>query len=236
MNKVFNINLGGYPFTIDEDAYQHLSDYLTTIHNHFRSSEGYEEITADIEARLAEIFQEQLTGRPIVTTKEVDAAIAIMGTPEDFGAESIEDEATYRDDHHSGSDASYKTGKRLFRNPDDEVVGGVCSGIAAYFGIEDPLWIRLAWILLTLSGGFGIPVYIILWIIVPKAESASDRLSMRGETINVSNIGKIIEEEMDNFSERMSSFGDELSGLKKKDLEKEMNMTPEVPLRKGYHC
>ena len=94
MNKVFNINLGGYPFTIDEDAYEHLSNYLKTIHNHFRQSEGYEEITSDIEARLAEIFREQLGDRPIVTLRYVEDAIAIMGTPEDFGAEPLEDDAT----------------------------------------------------------------------------------------------------------------------------------------------
>ena len=81
MNKVININLGGYPFTIDEDAYQHLSKYLDTIHSHFNQSEGYEEITGDIETRLAELFQESLENRPIVTLKDVNAAIAIMGTP-----------------------------------------------------------------------------------------------------------------------------------------------------------
>ena len=232
MNKIFNINLGGYPFTIDEDAYKHLSHYLETIHNHFRSSEGYEEITSDIESRMAELFQEEIGERPIVTLKDVEAAIAIMGTPEEFGAEPLEEEP-----ESIKRNTNYKTGKRLFRNPDDEVVGGVCSGIAAYFGIQDPLWIRILWIILTLSGGFGIPAYIILWIIVPKAESASERLMMRGETINVSNIGKIIEEEMDHFSEKISEIGDEFSSKKKELANLEvMKVLPEMPLRKGYHC
>ena len=125
----------------------------------------------------------------------------------------------------------------MFRNPEDEVVGGVCSGIAAYFGIQDPLWIRILWIFLTLSGGFGIPVYIILWIIVPKAEAASDRLLMRGESINVSNIGKIIEEEMDNFSEKITELGDEFSPKKKGLANLEvMQVLQETPLRKGFHC
>ena len=230
MNKIFNINLGGYPFTIDEDAYKHLSHYLETIHKHFRSSEGYEEITTDIENRMAELFQEEVGGKPIVTIKNVEAAIAIMGTPEEFGADPLEEEAPK-------DKSSYKTGKRLFRNPEDEVIGGVCSGIAAYFGIQDPLWIRLLWIFLTISGGFGIAVYIILWIIVPKAETASDRLQMRGESINVSNIGKIIEEEMDNFSDKITELGDEFSSKKKEmaDLEM-MEVHHEMPLRKGYHC
>jgi len=236
MNKVFNINLGGYPFTIDEDAYAHLSNYLTSIHNHFRDSEGYEEITGDIEARMAELFQDQLSGRPIVTSKDIDNAISIMGTPEDFGAAplDVEEEPVFEDSEK----VKYKTGRRLFRNPEDEVVGGVCSGLAAYFGVEDPVWIRIGWIVFTASAGLGIPAYIILWVIVPKAETAGDRLSMRGEKINVSNIGKIVEEEIENFSEKMENFGNEFQSKKKElerlDLREELEL--EVPLRKGFHC
>lgn len=212
MNKVQHINLGGFPFTIDEDAFEHLSRYLETIHRHFRGSEGYEEITNDIEARMAELFRESLGERgTIITMKEVKDAIVIMGTPEDFGAEPVEDEPEPRSSTGSG----YRPGKRLFRNPEDEVLGGVCSGIAAYFGIADPLWIRLLFIVITISGGFGIPAYLILWAIVPKAETASDRLAMRGEPINASNIGKIIEEEVQRFSEKVSELGSEFSGKKK---------------------
>jgi len=212
MNKILNINLGGYPFTIDDDAYAHLSEYLNTIHHHFQQSEGYEEITADIESRMAELFQETTVNRPIVTLQAVKDAIAIMGTPEDFGAEAIDDEPiinktkTKRTDSKSG----IKTGKRLFRNPDDEVVGGVASGVAAYLGIQDPLWVRLGFLLIAFGMGFGVLFYIVLWAILPKAESASDRLAMRGEPINVDNIGKIIEEEIDHFTEKMSGFGGEI--------------------------
>ncbi|MCB0706470.1 MAG: DUF2807 domain-containing protein [Saprospiraceae bacterium] len=230
MNKVFNINLGGYPFTIDEGAYEHLSTYLKTIHNHFRQSDGYEEITSDIEARLAEIFRENLGERPIVSLHHVEDAIAIMGTPEDFGAEPVEEgeaeqaapESEQPDSAASDKERSYRTGKRLFRNPEDEKLAGVCSGIASYFGIQDPLWVRLAFVLFTISGGFGILIYIILWAVLPKAETASDRLSMRGEPINVSNIGKIIEEEMEHFSHKMAEFGGEWGdswGSKKKRSE-----------------
>ena len=236
MNKIFNINLGGYPFTIDEDAYGHLSNYLNTIHQHFRSSEGYEEITSDIENRIAELFQEKLNGRPIVTMKDVKEAIVIMGTPEDFGAEPI--------DYSTGaSNDTYHTGKRLFLNPDDQVVGGVCSGIAAYFGVADPLWVRILFILVTISGGIGIPAYFILWAILPKAETASDRLAMRGKSINVSNIGRIVEEEIENITERVSEIGNEFSSKKKpsEDLAMDLDLNLDLeevefdaPLRKGY--
>ncbi len=229
MNKVININLGGYPFIIDEDAYAHLDTYLKTIHRHFRSSEGYDEITSDIESRLAEIFQEILDGRTIVMTKDIKETIAIMGTPEEFGAEPIEDDepvATSKD-----RKSTFKTGKRLFRNPEDEVIGGVCSGVAAYIGIQDPLWVRLAFVLIGISGGFGIPMYVILWAILAKAETASDRLAMRGEPINVSNIGKTIEDEIHNFSNKVSEIGGEFAS-KKKILSQEVMQ--ETPLRKGF--
>ena len=219
MTKVFNINLGGLPITIDEDAYETLSSYLKTIHNHFRSSEGYEEITTDIEARMAELFQEKLGSRPIVSLKDVNAVITIMGTPEDFGAEPLEDTSSEGPKSKFGKKFKIKTGKRLFRNPDEEVVGGVCSGIAAYFGIADPIWVRLAFLLFTFTGGFAVPLYFILWAILPKAESASDKLAMRGEPINASNIGKIIEEEFDHVSKKVVELGDELKeefGSKKK--------------------
>lgn len=225
MNKVININLGDYPFTIDDDAYDHLSSYLETIHNHFRSSEGYEEITNDIEARLAELFQESLGSRQIVNLKDVKDAISVMGTPEDFGAEPIDEE-------DQNEKKSYKTGKRLFRNPEDEVIGGVCSGIAAYFGIADPLWVRIAFIVFTISGGFGIPLYIILWIVLPQAASASDRLAMRGEPINISTIGNIIEEEFDNLSNKVSELGEEFTG-KKKPFQKQ-KVKEKAPFEKEY--
>jgi len=244
MNKIFNINLGGYPFTIDQDAYHHLSNYLKTIRRHFETSEGYEEIISDIETRMAELFQENLEGRPIVTLQHVESAIAIMGTPEDFGAETLEEEAPKS--HASGKN-KYKTGKRLFRNPEDEVCAGVCSGIAAYLGIQDPLWVRLAFILITLTAGFGIPTYLILWAILPKAETAGDRLAMRGEPVNASNIGRIIEEEVEHFSSKMSELGGEWKeewGSKKKILAKTKTPptrqilvpqpTLEPPLRKGF--
>ncbi len=250
MNKVFNINLGGYPFTIDENAFEHLSTYLQTIHRHFRDSEGYEEITADIESRMAELFQEGLEGRQIVTLKDVNGAIAIMGTPEDFGAEPIEEAIPHARREGRKRKSNYKTGKRLFRNPDDEVVGGLCSGIAAYFGLEDPLWVRLGFVLLVVSGGLGIPAYLILWAIVPKAETASDRLAMRGEPVNVSNIGKIVEEEIEYFSDRVSEWGEEFSSKKKARMEEEVeenlemesldlklkDLVREMPFRKGFHC
>ena len=91
MNKVLNINLGGLPFTIDDEAYRILENYLQSLHNHFRASEGYEEIMNDIEGRLAELIKEGMGKRGIVTHQDVKNAVSVMGKPEDFGAESVDE-------------------------------------------------------------------------------------------------------------------------------------------------
>jgi phage shock protein PspC (stress-responsive transcriptional regulator) len=235
MNKVLNINLGGYPFTIDDDAFEYLEHYLDTIHTHFKKSEGYEEITSDIESRMAELFQEQLNGRSIVTIRIVETCIGIIGTPEEFGAEGFDEEEPLYERtqaHYSRKETNYQTGKKLFRDPDDSTVGGICSGIAAYFGVEDPLWVRLLFVIGFFSGTIGLWAYIILWIIIPEAKSAGDRLAMKGERINVSNIGKIIEDEIDIFADKLGEIGSELGSKKK--TPKERKVEEEAPLRKGF--
>jgi len=214
MNKTFNSNLGGFPFSIDEDAYDYVRRYLASIRQHFSASEGCEEILYDIEVRMAELFQEHLGARQIVGMKEVDEVIAIMGKPEDFGAEPIVDTASSFSRQRGGTGRMH-TGKRLFRNPEDKKIGGVCSGIAAYFGIEDPLWMRLLFIALIFTG-FGVFTYIILWILMPEASSTADKLAMRGEPATIENIAKAVEEEFNELGERINDWSSDL-GKKKSD-------------------
>ncbi len=232
MNKIFNINLGGYPFVIDDDAYDHLKWYVETIKSHFADSEGCEEIVGDIEVRMAELFEEKLSGQSIISKKELDEVIKIMGTPEDFGAQAKSDFGTST---ATGSDKKkkykIKTGKRLFRDEEDKVIGGVCSGIAAYLGIEDPLWVRLITVVLIFSGIGFIP-YILLWIIVPAAKTSGDRLSMKGEPVNIHNIGKMVEEGIEDFSEKVSDLGKDLGGKKKGIAH--FSTKEEAPYRRGF--
>ncbi len=234
MNKIFNINLGGYPFVIDDDAYAHLKWYIQTIKSHFSDSEGCDEIIGDIEVRMAELFTEKLAnGQSIVSRKELDEVIKIMGTPEDFGAQSTNSFEDRSQDQARSKKKKYKikTGKRLFRDEEEKVLGGVCAGVAAYLGIEDPLWVRLITVVLCFSGIGFIP-YIILWIIVPAAKTSGDRLAMKGEPVNIHNIGKMVEEEIHDFSEKVTEFGKDL-GSKKKGITPYSNKG-EAPYRKGF--
>jgi phage shock protein PspC (stress-responsive transcriptional regulator) len=209
MNKVFNINLGGAPLTIDEDAYRFLENYLQSLHNHFRQSEGYDEIMNDIEARLGELIQEGMAKRTIATSQDVKNAVSVMGTPEDFGAESIDNQ---QDTHKKSENTEgsflggIKTGKRLFRDEQNGQVGGVCSGMSAYLGISDPIWLRIAFLGMFFLWGTGVGLYIILWIVIPSAKNAGDRLAMKGEPIDVNSIAKTVEEGVEKLSQKVNEL------------------------------
>lgn len=205
MKKVENVNIGGTPFYIDEDAYVKLMKYLRTIERHFSSSEGCEEIIEDIEFRLAELFTEQIKPRKIISNKDLDRIIEIMGTPDEFGAshsmfEDGDDEESY--DHET-----YQTGRRLFRDGEDKVIGGVCSGLTAYFGLKDPLILRILFVLLFFGAGISFLPYIILWILVPQARTASDRLAMTGKPVNIENIAKQVEDELITLKDKVQDLG-----------------------------
>lgn len=221
MNNITTVNLGGYPFTIDENAHQALELYLETIEAHFSDSEGCDEILDDIEARIAELFSDFLQGKSIVTLKEYDAMVKVMGRPEDFGAESLDEDeietphASSNTKKKKGKYSHIKTGKRLFRDPDEKVIGGVCSGVAAYFGVGDPLWIRLGFIALIFIGGISVLLYPILWAIVPAAKTAGDKLKMKGEPATVSNIAKTVEEELTELSNKITEISKDLGSKKK---------------------
>ena len=207
MNKVFNINLGGVPLTIDEDAYRYLENYLQTLHNHFRNSEGYEEIMSDIEARIGELLKENMGKRAIAMIQDVKNAVSVMGTPEDFGAAAISEDEPQKQANTEGGTSGIKTGKRLFLDPENKVVFGVCSGIAAYFGIQDAIWVRIGFLAIVFFFGTGVLLYIILSIIIPEAKNTADRLAMRGEPIDVNSIAKSVGKGVEDISLKMNEFG-----------------------------
>jgi phage shock protein PspC (stress-responsive transcriptional regulator) len=204
MKKTIQVNLSGQVFTLDEDAYDRLSAYLNQISRLYDRSAGKEEILQDIEVRIAELFIEKLGElRQVVSLRDVESVIEIMGRPEQF-------EGDFDGDTEASGSSTYEENeyraRRLFRDPDDQVIGGVCSGIGYYFGI-DPLWVRIAFVLALVVFGTGVLFYIILLIIVPEAKTASEKLHMRGEPVNIGSIGKSIEEELNAFGERISNSG-----------------------------
>ncbi|HSM48137.1 MAG TPA: PspC domain-containing protein, partial [Draconibacterium sp.] len=201
MKKTFTINISGTVFHIEEDAYEVLQKYLINLKNHFGPGEEGKEILADIEARIAEIFIENSTGsQKVVSIDMVNSAIEIMGSPEDFEQDETEVEAIPTEET--------KRKRRLYRDPDHRVIGGVCGGLGAYFNM-DPVILRIIFVvLLFATTGAAFLAYIILWIAVPKAKNTAQRLEMRGQEATVKNIEKSIKEEVGEMKESFQKMKD----------------------------
>jgi len=259
MDKVFQINLGGIIFTVEETAFEALKKYLEKLQNYFKNNEGASEIIADIEARMAELLQQKMgSNAKTVFMNDINEVIGIMGDIGQMeggaGEEKTESNNAYQSpkqnfnkklrrnpyDESLGGVCSgiasyfdidpvivrvlfaaatifYGTGilfyiilwmvipqakddeaeymrtekqartRKLFRNPDEKAIGGVCSGLAHYFGLET-VWVRLAFVAAFFFFGSGFLLYVVLWIIIPKAYTAADKLQMRGEPVDVKNI------------------------------------------------
>jgi len=197
MNKTLDINIANQIFHIDENAYIILKNYLDAIKSHLISEESRDEIIQDIEARIAELFIERMiSDKQVINTEDVNDIIKIMGEPKDYSIADDEDSDDKNQTYH-------RINKKLYRDKDQSYISGVCAGLAHYLGI-DVVWVRLLWILLTvfLYGGFII-VYILLWILIPEARTTAEKLAMKGEPINLSNIEKKIKEGYDNVSEKI---------------------------------
>ncbi|RYC53083.1 PspC domain-containing protein [Flagellimonas olearia] len=207
MNKTVNINLANTLFHIDDDAYNKLRRYLESIKRSFAGTPGSDEIIADIEARIAELFLEKMENeRQVITHKQVDEVINVMGQPEDY----MVDEDIFEDEPKKAYERTTTArSKKLYRDIDQKYIGGVCAGLEHYLGF-DALWIRLIFILLAVFTGFGLIAYILLWILVPEAATTSQKLDMRGEPINISNIERKVKE----------GFGDVADKVKNVDYEK----------------
>ena len=188
MKKTFSVNLGNQVYYIDDDAYQRLQEYLDRIEGYFSDQKEREDIMNDIELRISELFSERLgVGKQVVTLKDVEEMISIMGDPRVISGK--EEEPRFTRERRTGP-------RRIYRDPDDRMIGGVCSGLGAYLGI-DPVIVRILFILFLIFG-IGFLVYIILWIVVPEAKTTAQKLEMRGDSVNVSNIGNFFKEEFEN--------------------------------------
>lgn len=213
MNKTVNINIGGLFFHIDEDAYQKLSKYFDAIKRSLSNSSGKEEIMKDIEMRVAELFTErQKSDKHVINTKDVDEVVAIMGQPEDYRIDV---------DTEPAQSLNYVTTgrKKLYRDEDRGMIGGVCKGLGHYFGI-DSVWIRLLFLILFFGFGTGLIAYLVLWIAMPKAVTTSEKLEMTGEPVTISSIEKKVRSEFDNVSDKIKNANyDELGNRVKNGAE-----------------
>lgn len=214
MNKTVNINLGGMFFHMDEDAYQKLTKYFEAIKRSLSNTSGQDEIIKDIEMRVSELLTEkQKTEKHVVTLKEVDEVITVMGQPEDY---KIDDNET---ENNTSNFTTSKT-RKLYRDKDNGMIGGVLAGLGHYFGI-DKVWLRIFMLILGFVFGTGFLAYIILWIVMPEATTTAEKLEMTGEPVNIANIEKKVREEFENVSNKLKKvdydkFGNEVKSVANK--------------------
>ncbi|MBZ4036765.1 PspC domain-containing protein [Flavobacterium sp. 17A] len=200
MNKTVNINLGGMFFHIDEDAYLKLTRYFDAIKRSLNNSSGQDEIIKDIEMRVSELLTEkQKSDKHVVGLKDVDEVIAVMGQPEDYRIEDEENPNQAFDNYGA------RKHKKLYRDKEKGMIGGVATGLGHYFGI-DAVWIKIIFLIFVFAGfGTGILAYFVLWIVTPEAVTTSEKLEMTGEPVTISNIEKKVREEIDSLSDKFKN-------------------------------
>jgi phage shock protein C len=182
MNKIITINISGIVFSIDEQAYDMLRQYIERLRAHFKTTDGGNEIINDIEGRIAELLQSRLaSGKQFIDDNDVKEVMAVMGDPSQMNMEEEESSSNNKQQAYAAGNSTAE--KRLFRNPDDRVLGGVCSGLGAYFGI-DSVWVRLGFAFAFFFAGSGLLLYIILWAVIPEAKNCFQKdCKMKGERV-----------------------------------------------------
>lgn len=206
MKKTVIVNINGIIFHIDEDAYEKLSIYLDTLKRYFNSANESKEIIEDIEARIVELMQPKISeAKQSISIEDIEEIIGILGNPEDIagGAETSHEKQGYSAyqepaDHAKGT-------RRLHRDIDHSIIGGVCSGLGAYFNV-DPIIFRIIFIALIFAGGVSLIIYPVLWIAVPAALTSAQKLEMQGKNVNVSNIERQVRDEYTRVKNNISKI------------------------------
>ena len=179
MNEITHIHLGRQPFTASIGAHKLLKSYIAAIQHQVND----EDVTEEVELRMAELLTERgITGDKVILEQDIDYLKQQLGNPQDF-SENSEAAGT--------SVEKQPETKQLFRDPENGMIAGVAAGLAAYFGI-DVILFRILFVFGTFTGGWGLLIYIALWLIVPPAKTGSDRLRMRGESVTLSNLKEVV--------------------------------------------
>jgi phage shock protein PspC (stress-responsive transcriptional regulator) len=191
MKKTLTINLAGIVYHIDDDAYNRLKTFLSALDKKLKDDTNKKEIISDIEARISELLNERLSAnKQVVIIADIEHVISIIGDPEEI----FEEADTQSSRRYKSYNRNYR---RMYRDPDNRMIGGVCSGLAAYWHL-DPTIVRVIFLVLLIFGGSGLIIYLILLIVLPEAQTTAQKLEMRGEPVTVENIKKFFSDEFEN--------------------------------------
>ncbi|MBN2273217.1 MAG: PspC domain-containing protein [Bacteroidales bacterium] len=188
MKKTIQVHIGGVQFHFDEDAFKSLLQYTDALKSHFdKEGEEGREIIEDIEQRIAELLEKKLSeSKQVIILSDVDEIIKTLGTVEDIKMDEEKTSESFSYDRRAH--------RKFYRDTENNYLGGVAAGLGAFFDI-DPLWIRLAFIVLFFMKGAGLLIYAILWLVVPKAVTTAQKLHMKGKPVNVNTIEESITSE-----------------------------------------
>ena len=179
MKKTVNVAIGGCSFIIDEDAYNVMNEYLEDFRNALEVSNASNDVMDELEVRISDLLKQKLGGREVVSLNIVEEIIAQIGYPEGYNAEN----------KNNVNNEDMSATKKLFRDPDDKKIGGVCSGLALFLGI-DVVFIRIIFLIALLFCGGGFWAYVIFWVVAPEAKTAVEKCEMRGLPPTAENIQK----------------------------------------------
>ena len=194
MKKTINVAIGGCSFTIDEDAYNTLNEYLERFKSALDYSSSRTEVMDELEVRIADMLKGKLGGRQVVDLAMTQEVIGRLGYPEGY-RQTDEQTGTYEDSkneyHYSGYDGE-KPVRKLFRDPDGKRIAGVCSGLALFLGV-DVVLIRVIFLVAFICGSAGFWIYLVIWIAAPEARTAAEKCELRGIPATAENIRRFTE-------------------------------------------
>ncbi len=214
MQRIIQITIAGRLIPIEEDGYLLLHEYITSLERHFISEPGKDEIIQDIESRIAELFTIRLqAGAPCIDREDVNKVVQTLGPAYTLGAEAAEPVNPYLPSPYKEPIKTSSGQRRLYRNPNDKVLGGVCSGLANYFDI-DPVIVRLIMVVLFLGAGIGLLAYIIAWMVIPLARTPQELAYMTGgDPLTFSTVRKNVGVELQDLRKRAEEMSRDLRGF-----------------------
>ncbi|MDR0825228.1 MAG: PspC domain-containing protein [Prevotella sp.] len=186
MKKVIEVSIGGINFTMEDDAYSRLNEYLKCFEETIPDKQEAHEVMEDVEARVAELFQKEMKySNQVVGMRQVQTVIDHLGKIESKTSSSHEFETG---SYYSDNDYT-KGNKRLYRDVDEKKIAGVCGGLSLNFGVDVTL-IRVLFVVIAFLSGTSIIVYLVLWVVMPRALTVTQKLEMRGYAPTAENIRK----------------------------------------------
>ncbi|HRX32233.1 MAG TPA: PspC domain-containing protein [Tenuifilaceae bacterium] len=197
MKKTIKVSIGGFAYILDDDAYLKLSSYLDKLKAQLGNCSEAKEILEDVEERISELIAEYNGENEVVDFSVIEKVLKQLGNPEDISG-------NYSDKNEERQYA--RPLRRIYRDPEGSIFAGVCSGLGNYFDI-DPIVFRILFIILSLAKGFGILLYIIFWIITPRALTPKQRLEMKGTPITIKNIKNNLNNEFKDIGQNIKTEG-----------------------------